>query len=137
MSMDFKYCRRCKKLYNAITNKTYCPACLDYFEECFNKIRQFIMESPTSNFQQIVEGTGVEERILLDLIRSGRIEFTDPNHGIPCEVCGTSIASGRYCSKCQQEVKAKLENSKRELTKNLAPSPKPSTGSEKSFHIRN
>ncbi len=139
--MDVRYCNRCKRLFQRTSNTVYCPACLIYFEECFDRVKKFIWDNPSADFNKVVKGAEVEDKVLLEFIRSGRIEFTNPDLGIPCEVCGSRIASGRYCAKCAGEVKDKLEKTKKDLMssmkKDSGESEKPRTSKKGDFFTKN
>ncbi len=136
--MDLKYCRRCKKLFQVRINPMFCNDCMEYFDKCFETVKQYISDNPSANFAQVVEGTRIEEAILFDFIRSGRIEFTNPDQGLPCEICGKSIGSGKYCKTCADSVKTKLEESKKILQSKIAPTEtaKKQSAREQAFHIR-
>lgn len=86
--MDIRNCKMCGRIYQH-TNLPYCPNCLIEWEEMFLKVRDYIWDHPKANITRVSEDTGVEEKIILEFLREGRIELKKESAGLPCEMCGT------------------------------------------------
>ncbi len=108
--MDIRQCRRCRKLFQYIGNPQ-CPACVQELDNIFNKVRNYLYDNPRASIEQICDDCGAEESNILGWLREGRLILNDHSAGIlPCEGCGASIASGRYCDACAKRVKSDLQS---------------------------
>lgn len=101
--MDFRYCSRCKKMYT-VGNLKLCSDCIRELDECMIKIRDFLDEHKRANLTMVAEGTGVEERDLLYLLRSERLVLNEADAAFRCEICDKPISKGRYCDECKQNM---------------------------------
>ena len=95
-----------------------------------NVVRNFVRDHNKATIQEIVQGTGVKERIVIRMIKAGRFIETGIKIKYPCEKCGHMISRGKLCEKCsnalvQQVAKAtanansRLERSDRSHTLNM------------------
>lgn len=114
--MEIRHCRRCRKIYTYGTIE-YCSDCLTEFDEIINKIRDYIYDNPNANIYNICEGTGVDERDVLYLIRVGRLVLSEKLKLFKCEKCGVSISSERYCDSCKQEISKTLNSVAESISK--------------------
>jgi len=79
-----------------------CPTCVVMLDDAFVKVRSYIYDHPAHSLMEVCEETGVEEGIVLHLLREGRLSTHPDQPGlIVCEMCGTSIPSGMYCDECK------------------------------------
>ena len=116
--MDIRQCRRCRKIFNYISNPN-CPNCVRELDEIFYNVRNYLYEHPKSDVAEICEQTDAEEDEVITWLREGRLILTHPENGLlRCETCDKPIASGRYCEACSNEVKKQLESTARKLQEN-------------------
>lgn len=109
-------CPQCGKLYVRAL-RSVCESCFKEYEKMFQTVYQFIRkkENREATMEEVVEHTGVEEKIILQFIRDGRLKLTNfPNMSYPCESCGRSIREGRICDKCKQNIHDGLKKEDRE-----------------------
>lgn len=98
--MGVKNCPECGKLF--MENPSgLCPACYKQEEIYEHKIGEYLREFGKSSVEEIHKATGVKEKVILRMLRSGRL-FTEGQNLInyPCDMCGAPIYEGRLCSKC-------------------------------------
>lgn len=98
--MNLKNCPECGKLY--LENPSgLCPACYAEEEVYEHKIGDFLREFGRASVEQIHEATGVKEKIILRMLKSGRL-FAEGQNLIsyPCDMCRELIFEGRLCAKC-------------------------------------
>lgn len=97
--MEIRNCKRCNRLfqYNGVK---YCPKCLMEMDEMYKKVRDYLYEHPDATIVEVSEATGVEEKIILEFLREGRLELKEPSPVLTCERCGKPITTGRMCKEC-------------------------------------
>jgi flagellar operon protein (TIGR03826 family) len=99
-----------------------CDACYKEEEAQYDKVYAYIRKkiNRTASMMQVVMETGVEERLIIKFVRTGKLRISQfPNLGIPCEKCGANIKSGRLCGKCGNSLVTDLqafENEEKRLT---------------------
>lgn len=99
-----------------------CDACYKEEEAQYDKVYAYIRKKTnrTASMMQAVMETGVEERLIIKFVRTGKLRISQfPNLGIPCEKCGANIKSGRLCGKCTNSLVTDLqafENEEKRLT---------------------
>jgi uncharacterized Zn finger protein (UPF0148 family) len=98
--MGIKNCPECGKLF--MENPSgLCPACYAAEEVYEHKIGEYLREFGKASIEQIHEATGVKEKIILRMLKSGRLLVDGLNMiSYPCDMCGAPIYEGRLCSKC-------------------------------------
>ena len=107
--MEVRACRTCKRLFNYITGPVRCPACADALEKKFQKVKQYIWDHKTASLQEISEANDVSVGQLRQWVREERLSFTDESPvGLECEMCGTTIKTGRYCTACKNKLGSTL-----------------------------
>ena len=97
--MDVRNCKRCNRIFQYRGSK-YCPNCMIELDEMFIKVRDYLYEHPKANITETSEGTGVEEEIILEFLKQGRLELSEPSLSYVCERCEKPITTGRYCKDC-------------------------------------
>lgn len=103
--MEVRNCRKCKRLFNYLGGKPYCPECKDALERDFLKVRDYIRDNPTDGIQEIADACEVEAIQIRDWIKEGRLEVTVTSGiTLTCEKCGEKILKGRFCDKCNQKM---------------------------------
>lgn len=108
--MDVKTCKTCGRLFNYLSGMPICPACKKKLEEKFMQVRDYIRENDSASIQQISEDNDVSVKQLKQWIREERLTFSDKSPvGIECESCGAMIRTGRFCSKCKNNMANNLK----------------------------
>ncbi len=103
--MEVRNCRNCKRLFNYIAGVQICPACKDELEKKFQKAKEFIRETKDATIKMVAEEVDVSENQIREWIKDERLIFTSTSASeIVCEVCGTTIPTGRYCDKCKAQM---------------------------------
>lgn len=109
---DLDNCPNCGKLF--LRNKYFdvCADCRKEEEKAYLKVTQFMRkkENRSARIAEVVEATGVDEKLIFKFIKNGLIHLTNfPNLGYPCEKCGTLIQKGVVCDGCSENLKSQLE----------------------------
>lgn len=105
---NIRTCRRCRKLFNYIASP-YCPRCVDEIDREYRVVRDYIYDHPNEGIKEIADATDVDERVILELLRDGRLELDSGSAALQCERCGSNISSGRYCGYCQSMLSNELK----------------------------
>ena len=95
-----------------------CPDCYRLEEENEEKVAAFLREHRRASIPEVHDATGVLEKTILKMLKSGRISG-DIEVAYPCESCGKLITEGRVCGECSRRV---LDQIKATTPK---PAPKP------------
>jgi predicted amidophosphoribosyltransferase len=100
-TLEVRECAICGKLFRSYGNDI-CGACLEQADMDFQRIRDYIYETQKSvNVNDIHAHTGVSEKMILFLIKEGRLSLNDAKAGhLKCAACGAPITSGKLCMKC-------------------------------------
>ena len=64
------------------------------------------------NGKEIVDDTGVKERVVLRMLKNGRFIAQGLEITYPCQSCGAPITTGKLCSKCSQDILNQAERIK-------------------------
>ena len=67
-------CKGCGKLFPFLP-RGLCADCIDVREERFRTVREWLRDNPGASIMAACQGTGVEERLIAEFIREGRLEF--------------------------------------------------------------
>lgn len=105
--MDVRNCRKCGALYNYIggSYKNLCPKCIRELEDKFDVVKNYIRDNPNASIAMVSQECDVHPEQIQRWVREERLVFSkDSPIGIPCESCGTTIKSGRFCDKCRTEM---------------------------------
>ena len=111
MPGEFKQCKMCGQIYRYI-GSVFCGNCLREMDEQFHAIKELLYKKPNLTINEVVEETGVDEKIVLYLLREGRLEMKAADGMLVCESCGYPIQSGRLCKKCSADLSSVLEKAK-------------------------
>lgn len=101
--MEVRNCKQCGRLYNYVggTYKNLCPACADKIEAKFVSAKTYIEENPGASINEVSEAVEINVKQIEKWVREERLFFADDSPiGIPCEKCGKTIKTGRYCHDC-------------------------------------
>lgn len=117
--MGLSNCKECGKLYLENPSKL-CPDCFAQEEKDEHLIGEFLRENGKSSIEQIHKGTGVKERTIVRMLKSGRL-FADGMIGYPCEMCRKLIYEGKLCAACSTDLarQAHESNESREAKQRL------------------
>ena len=109
---DVINCPSCGNLMVRNKFRDVCENCWKEEEKQFDIVYKFIRirENRAATIPQVVEGTSVDEDLLLKFIKTGRLKITQfPNLGYPCDRCGTIIRTGKLCDSCASKLREALE----------------------------
>jgi transposase-like protein len=96
--MGLKNCVECGRI--CVENPSgLCPECYAKEEEDEHKIGEYLREVGKASIEQIHEATGVKEKTILRMMKSGRV-MSLGEISYPCELCGALIFEGRVCAQC-------------------------------------
>ncbi|AEE97518.1 TIGR03826 family flagellar region protein [Mahella australiensis] len=105
--MELRNCSRCGRLF-ASNGGELCPACLEELDEQYKVVREYVYTHPKATIPEVSDATGVEEKIIFEFLREGRLELKEPGLGLECERCGKPITTGRFCASCLRELERGL-----------------------------
>lgn len=109
--MSVVKCQDCGGLFSFLP-RGVCAPCLDQTEVDYQTVRDYLRDNPGTALFQVAEATEVDEGRIQNFIAEGRIDFaTAVQTSFSCEVCGTTIASGRHCEPCRRRLVAGLNES--------------------------
>ena len=121
MGSSIRQCTLCGRLFNSL-GRNICPACVTRIDECFELAREYLYNHPGADILELTTETGVDDKIILMLLREGRLSLGEASAILECEKCGKHIATGRYCKQCAKflentlsSVIPKKEEPKRQL----------------------
>ena len=138
--MDIKNCKHCGKVY-LYTGNSLCRECLEVLEKDFLRVRDYVSRHPEADIETIAQDTDVDTKLILQMLRDGRLQYKGSN-GLICKTCGASIATGYFCSKCQQEMDRRIQRSSNTgkssnmgISSSIKKSSVTASENKKSFHI--
>lgn len=94
-----------------------CEDCGGLGYDDYGKARNYIEQHPGANMAEVAKETGVPQKSIREMVRESRLEIA-PSSSVflRCEICGASIRSGKFCSKCEtahhREIEEKARNAK-------------------------
>ena len=124
--MGLANCPECGKLYMENPSKL-CPDCYRIEEENEDKVAKYLRGNRGASISEIHEATGVDEKIILKMIKKGRITG-DIQVEYPCESCGRPILEGRVCPECGRRVLEQLKPEAKPAPKAPEPVRRPGEG---------
>lgn len=109
--MDVRNCVECGKIYSYDGFNT-CQQCRRNEEKEFQKVKDYIWENSGAGILEVSEETEIPTKKIIEFLRRGRLEIKDQSNIIlPCEKCGESIQTGRFCKKCTVEMERDFKRS--------------------------
>ena len=99
-----KNCSGCGKVYMEI-GQGMCIDCYRKEQEDEQTVYSYVRDHDRCSIKQIVDDTGVKERVILRMLKQGRFIASGFQINYPCQGCGTPITTGKLCSKCSNKVK--------------------------------
>lgn len=106
MNEDIRTCKYCGKLFKYIGNKL-CPDCVHHMHEAERQIRDYLYEHVGADVNEISEGTGLDERTVLHLLKEGILTASSgvgASGALLCDMCKKPIAAGKICNSCKTEL---------------------------------
>jgi rRNA maturation endonuclease Nob1 len=114
--VGIRNCVECGKICMENPSKL-CQDCYAQEEEHEHTVGEYLREHGKASIDQIQKDTGVKEKIIARMLKSGRL-FAQGMIGYPCEMCRESIYEGRLCVTCgsglAKQVRQVSENRERE-----------------------
>lgn len=104
---NIKNCPRCGKLYVEVGQRM-CHDCYEKELEDEQVVAKFVRENRQATVQEIVEGTGVSEKVVIRMIKQGRFIQNGIEIAYPCESCGKPITSGKLCKACSDNLQKEI-----------------------------
>ncbi|MBQ8699958.1 MAG: flagellar protein, partial [Schwartzia sp.] len=83
-------CKECGTLF-LDTGRGLCRNCILKREEQMDEIASFVRDNPRSSVGEICEALDVKQSLVLEMLRSGRLEETNIQVRYPCASCGKMI----------------------------------------------
>lgn len=113
--MGLANCKECGKLF--VQNPAgICPDCYRIIEEQEGKVAAYLRDNQRASITEVHEATGVPERVILTMIKKGRIVGNIALE-YPCESCGKPISEGRVCAECGRRVLNQIKADPRSAAK--------------------
>lgn len=129
MAGKMKNCPMCGKLFLATNTMRVCRDCLDKEHELEVNVVNYVRQHPDCTIPEIVKEVEAPEKMIRRLIKEGRFVEAGVKFTYPCEKCGAPINAGRLCKKCEDSLKAELQetNAKNQAlaAKKAAAAPRP------------
>lgn len=110
--MGLKNCIECGKICLENPSKL-CPQCYEQEEVYEHAVTDFLREAGKATMEEIHNATGVKERIITRMLKSGRL-YSKGLIGYPCDMCREPIYDGRLCSKCASGLTKQIQRSNEE-----------------------
>lgn len=101
---NYVKCKMCGTFFNKIGRKDICPTCREKEEDLFKVVRDYLYDYPEAPMTEVVEQTDVDEDLIAEWIRDGRLESKGITLTYPCEMCGKGIHEGKICKKCKDSL---------------------------------
>ena len=129
----FRNCAVCGKVFMSINKAKICDACKEKEAELEQKAIDYVRDHPRSSISETAKATGVSEKVIMRLIDEGRFEEVGVTITYQCEKCGAPIVSGKYCQKCKEQLHSALQETRKQILKSAAATPKvPTAGAHSS-----
>lgn len=82
--------------------------CIGYDD--YGKARNYLEQHPGATMAEVASETGVAQKAIRSMIKECRLEIAPTsNVFMRCEICGTSIRSGRFCARCETAHHREIE----------------------------
>lgn len=88
-----------------------CEDCKHVAYDDFGKVRNYLDEHKGATTLEVENMTGVSQKSIRKMLKEDRLEVAaDSRSFLMCELCGSSIRSGRFCTKCLALVNKQCED---------------------------
>ena len=110
MELNVRTCTLCGKMYK-YKGYPICPACIKQMDEDYVTARDYLYDHPGAGIQELSEETGIDEKVILQMVRMGRIQFAEgADTGVHCSSCGRPITEGTMCESCKRKMSETLRS---------------------------
>lgn len=109
--MEIISCKNCGRLFNYLHGPRVCPACAKKLEDKFLEVKKYVRENPHVDIHELSTVMEVSISQINRWVREERLVFSDDSPvGIPCENCGATIKTGRFCDSCKMQLQNGLRD---------------------------
>ena len=77
-------------------------------------VYSFVRDHDKCSIKEIVDGTGVKEKVVFRMLKAGRFIASGLEISYPCQGCGAPITTGKLCAKCSKNIRNQAERLKAE-----------------------
>lgn len=92
----------------------HCEDCGFVDFDDYGVVRGYIEKHPGATAAEVEASTGIKQRAIRQMLKDEKLEVsTDSKAFLRCEICGTSIRSGRFCVQCGASKAKLMEEQKR------------------------
>ncbi len=77
-------CKGCGGLFPFLP-RGICADCIDLREQRYTEVREWLLDNRGASLLQAVQETGIEESLIMEFIREGRLEFVGSATTSPAE----------------------------------------------------
>ena len=108
-----KNCSECGRVYMEI-GQGMCQDCFLKEQEMEQVVYSFVRDHDKCSIKEIVDGTGVKEKVVFRMLKAGRFIASGLEISYPCQACGAPITTGKLCAKCSKDIRNQAERLKAE-----------------------
>lgn len=91
-----------------------CEDCGSVEYDDYGKVRNYLEKHAGATTADVSDATGVSQKSIREMLKEARLEIApNSNTFMKCEICGTVIRSGRYCSRCESAYHKEIEEKAR------------------------
>ena len=109
--MEVITCKSCGRLFNHISGPRMCPGCVKKLEDKFIEVKKYVRENPNVGIHELSKEMEVSVNQINRWVREERLVFSDDSPvGLPCEGCGATIKTGRFCNNCKSQLATGLRH---------------------------
>jgi flagellar operon protein (TIGR03826 family) len=111
-TLELVNCPDCGEIFVKNKFRDTCEKCWKAEQNAYDTVSKFMKkrENRAATMLQVVEATGVSEKLILKFIKNGKLQTAQfPNLGYPCDKCGAIIRTGRLCESCAGAIKSELQ----------------------------
>lgn len=133
--MEVVTCKSCGRLFNHISGPRVCPGCAKKLEEKFVEVKKYVRENPNVGIHELSKEMEVSVNQINRWVREERLVFSDDSPvGLPCEGCGATIKTGRFCNNCKSQLSTGLRQAAGlDARKETAKKPRQATNNKMRF----
>ncbi|MEB3328833.1 MAG: hypothetical protein VKQ33_06335 [Candidatus Sericytochromatia bacterium] len=105
--MSIVNCPRCHRMFRRLGDRKICPGCQDQEEQAYAALCEWLQEHPGASVADASAATGVDEAMVLRLLRDGRVtllELLRAEDQPTCRRCARPIAGGHMCPACARAL---------------------------------
>ena len=105
--MQLSKCKWCGRPFQS-TGMNFCPKCMQELDDHYKVVRDYLYDNPNAPIEEVVENTGVPEKVILYYLKEGRLSMVNATGLLRCEQCGATINFGMLCEKCQNKAEERI-----------------------------